>query len=74
MLVVVVVVAGSNSGRNTTRNLQALKIAPEVVLVQVALLDLLGHLTLTLSGLLGVLKLEAVLIHGETHGLPNTSD
>ena len=50
-------------------NLHALELAAEVVLVQIAVLYLLGHLTLALPCFLGILQLESVLVHREAHCL-----
>jgi len=52
--------------------LHALKLAAKVVFVQVALLDLLGHLSLPLARLLSALQLQPVLVHGEAHCLVKT--
>lgn len=52
--------------------LHAIKVAAKVVLVQISLLYLLGHLTLAFARLLGILQLQAVLVHGESHGLKHS--
>lgn len=52
-----------------TKILHALEVSTHVIIVQVALLNLVGHLPLAFSGFLGVLQLESVLVHGETHSL-----
>ena len=47
---------------------QPLKVAPLAVLVNLAVLDLLGQLPLPLPRLLRALQLQAVLAHGKPHG------
>lgn len=54
---------------NKTGGSHALKVAAKVILVKIAVLNLLGHLPLALTSLLGILQFEAVLVHGETHSL-----
>lgn len=49
--------------------LDAIEVSTQVVLVQIALLYVICHLTLALACLLRILELEAVLVHGEAHGL-----
>jgi hypothetical protein len=49
--------------------LDAVKVSAELILVKVTVLYLLGHLPFPLACLLGVLKLETVLIHRESHCL-----
>lgn len=49
--------------------LHALKIATQVVFIQVTLLNLFGHFSLAFPCLLGILKLETMLVHGESHCL-----
>jgi hypothetical protein len=55
--------------RNSSAALHAVKVAAEVVLVQIALLDLLSHLPFALACFLGVLEFESMLVHGEAHCL-----
>lgn len=56
-------------GRADAQALDAVKVTAEIILIQVTLLYLLRHLALALSGLLGVLELQPVLVHGESHSL-----
>lgn len=49
--------------------LDPIKVSTQVVLVEVTFLYIIGHLALSLAGLLCALELEAVLVHGEAHGL-----
>lgn len=46
-----------------------IKVATKVIVIEIALLNLLSHLSLTLARLLSILELEAMLVHWETHSL-----
>lgn len=47
----------------------AIKVAAEVIVVEVTLLYVVGHLPLPLPCFLCVLELESVLVHREAHSL-----
>lgn len=63
---------GTSTCMPLARCLDAIKVPTEVVIVQVPLLYVISHLALALAGFLCALKLETVLVHGETHGLGYT--
>lgn len=54
--------------------LDRIEIAASIFVIHVSFLDLLGQLALALTGLLGTLQLETVLVHGEAHSLRYVSD
>lgn len=49
--------------------LNSVKVAASIVFVHVAVLDFLDEFPLTFPGLLCVLELQSMLIHGEAHSL-----